>query len=152
MSLRRIGFVVFVAVVLLEIGALGAGLRSIGVRVVLPIGEMPFLIGIEATTDLPFGLATGSFFLAADGKTLITASCDVRAAGSEGAGGTFLRVTAGLVYFDRSAFLPSLVFGGGLMAEMPVSSALAVAASGEFLYPIAFPLPMVSASGRWLVP
>jgi hypothetical protein len=132
--------------------AFGDGLRSIGLRVVLPMGKAPFLVGIEATGDFSFGLLTGSFFLSAQGKALITASGDLRLARDAEGGKTFVRLTAGLLYFDPTAFLPSVLFGGGLALEMPVSSFLAVGVAGEFLYPLAFPVPLISASARWLLP
>jgi hypothetical protein len=132
--------------------ALGDGIRSVGLRVVLPIGDTPFLLGLEARGDVAFGIATGSFFLSAEGKTLITISCDLRLGSDEGATSTFVRLTTGLVYFDRTHYLPSLLFGAGLTFEVPVSSFLGVAAAGEFIYPFAFPVPMVSASGRWILP
>jgi hypothetical protein len=132
--------------------ASGDGLRSIGLRAVLPIGRAPFLVGIEATGDLSFGLLTGSFFLSTEGKALITTSFDLRLAGDAEGSRTFVRLTTGLYYFDPSAFLPSVLIGGGLAVEVPVASFLAVGASGEFLYPVAFPAPLVSFSGRWLLP
>lgn len=128
------------------------GVRSIGVRAVLPIGRVPFLVGIEATGDASFGLLTGSFFLSSEGRVLITASCDVQLVGGAQGNRTFVRGTLGLYYFDPRAFLPSLLFGGGVAVDVPIASFLAFAASGEFLYPLAFPSPMVSASGRWLLP
>jgi hypothetical protein len=142
--------VAVVAVCLVGQVAFGDGIRSIGLRVVLPIGNTPFLLGIEARGDLAFGVATGSFFLSAEGKALITISCDLRLGSDEAAARTFVRLTTGLVYFDRTQYLPSLLVGGGLTLEVPVSSFLAVAAAGEFIYPFAFPVPMVSASGRWV--
>jgi hypothetical protein len=144
--------VVAVAVCLVGHAAFGAGIRSIGLRVVLPIGSAPFLLGIEARGDLAFGVATGSFFLSAEGKALITISCDLRLGSDDAAARTFVRLTTGLVYFDRTHYLPSLLVGGGLTLEVPVSPVLAVAVAGEFIYPFAFPVPMVSASGRWVFP
>jgi hypothetical protein len=132
--------------------AFGDGLRSIGLRVVLPIGNAPFLVGLEARGDLAFGVATGSFFLSAEGKALITISCDLDLGDNDGAARTFVRLTTGLAYFDRTQYLPSLLVGGGLAFEIPVSSFLAVAAAAEFIYPFAFPVPMVSASGCWVLP
>jgi hypothetical protein len=152
MSGGRTVLVAWVILCLLGATASAVGLRSIGVRVVLPIGETPFLYGVEATADLTFGIATGSFFLSQGGGALIMGSCDVLVAGDEGAGKTFVRLTTGLFYFDLSNAWPSLLFGGGLGIEVPITPAFAVGAAGEFLYPLAIPLPLVSASGRWLVP
>jgi len=132
--------------------AWGSGIRSFGLRAVLPIGRVPFLIGIEARGDVPFGLLTGSFFLSSEGRVLITASYDIGLTGDAEGSRTFLRATVGLYYFDVQAFLPSLLFGGGVAVDVPAASFLAFGASGEFLYPLAFPTPLVSASGRWLLP
>jgi len=153
MNRRWIGLVaILVTACVAGQATFGDGLRSIGVRAVLPMGKAPFLVGIEATGDVSFGLLTGSFFLSAQGRALITASCDLRLTGDAEGGKTFVRLTAGLVYFDPTAFLPSVLLGGGLAFELPVSSFLAVGVAGEFLYPLAFPVPLVSASGRWLLP
>jgi hypothetical protein len=132
--------------------ALGDGVRSVGLRVILPIGKTPFLIGIEATGDVAFGVLTGSFFLSSKGEALITASCDLRLAGDAEGSRTFARLTTGIFYFDKTALLPSILFGGGLAVEVPISSFFAIGASGEFLYPLAFPAPLVSASARGLLP
>ena len=144
--------VAVVAVCLVGQAAFGDGIRSVGLRVVLPIGNTPFLFGLEASGDVAFGVVTGSFFLSAEGKALITISCDLRLGSDEAAARTFVRLTTGLVYFDRTHYLPSLLVGAGLAFEVPVSSFLAVAAAGEFIYPFAFPVPMVSTSGRWVFP
>ncbi len=128
------------------------GLRSIGVRFVLPIGNVPLFLGIEATVDVPFGVLVGAFSLTASGKVLITGSYDLRLNESAEGSKTFVRLTTGLSYFDLRAFLPSLLIGGGLALEAPLSPALAVCPAAEFLYPVAFPVPMVSASGRWVFP
>jgi hypothetical protein len=111
---------------------------------------MPFLLGIEASTDLPFGVGSCSFFLSGDGKTLITLSGDVRLTSETATGETFLRLTTGLFYFDSSRILPTLVLGGGVSYEIPLGSFVALSLAGEFLYPLAFPLPMLGLSGRWV--
>ncbi len=144
--------VAVIAVGLAGQAAFGAGVRSVGLRVVLPIGNAPLLFGLEARGDVAFGIATGSLFLSAKGNALITLSCDLRLGEAAAAARTFVRLTTGLVYFDRSRLLPSIVLGGGLTFEVPVSPTLAFAAAGELLYPFAFPVPMVSASGRWVLP
>jgi hypothetical protein len=134
----------------LSLATSGSGLRTLGVRLIIPLGGMPFLFGIEASTDLSFGAATGAFLLSADGKTLITLSADIRLAETTGPGATFLRCTGGIFYFDPARLLPSIVIGGGLAYEALVGSAIGVGISGEFLYPFAFPVPMLGLSGRWV--
>ncbi len=125
------------------------GLRSVGVRVVLPLGGAPLMFGVEASTDLAFGIGSASFFLTSSGKALITLSGDVRLAEPGEGGEAFVRATAGLYYFDTTRFLPSLLIGCGIAYRLPVSSYLELSVAGEFLYPIAFPAPMVSLAGRW---
>ena len=49
----------------------GAGLDYIGLRVIIPLGQAPFMVGVDIGTHLPFGWAMASLFLAPDGKTLI---------------------------------------------------------------------------------
>jgi hypothetical protein len=152
MNRRAVYVVALIAALLVGQAVLADGLRSVGVRVVSPTGRAPFLIGIEASADVPVGVLTGAFFLSGAGKTVITASYDLPLAGDPGGTRTFVRLTTGLYYFDRQRFLPSLLFGGGLSLEVAPIPALALAVSGEFLYPWAFPVPLVSASGRWVLP
>lgn len=152
MNRRTVLVVVLALVCLAAQAALADGVRSIGLRLVLPIGRVPFLIGIEAAGDVPFGLSTGSLFLSSTGRILITASYDVALASNAEGSTTFVRGTVGIYYFDPQAYLPSILFGGGVAVDVPTTSFLALGASGEFLYPLAFPVPLVSVSGRWLLP
>jgi hypothetical protein len=132
--------------------ALGAGVRSVGLRFILPIGNVPGLLGLEVSGDFSLGIATGSLFVSARGNALLTISYDLQMGSDDAAARTFLRLTTGLVYFDRTRALPRVLYGGGLTFEVSVTPTLALAAAGEFLYPLAFPIPMVSASGRWVLP
>ncbi|RLE36985.1 hypothetical protein DRJ12_03650, partial [Candidatus Acetothermia bacterium] len=52
-------------------------IRSIGIRLILPLAGGPLLAGIEATMNLPFGIGTGSFLLNNTGRTLITIGADI---------------------------------------------------------------------------
>lgn len=132
--------------------AFADGVRSIGLRLVLPIGRVPLFLGVEATADVPFGVLNGMFALNAAGQTLITGSYDLQLQGDVEGSKTFLRLTAGLSYLERGAFLPALVFGGGLALEVPLTPALSACPAAEFLFPIALPLPTVSLAGRWMLP
>lgn len=141
------------------LGVLAAGrvpahgeLRSVGIRVVAPLGDLPFLVGAEVVASMPFGRGVASFFLSASGKTLITLSADVQLAEPAGRSETFLRLTAGLSYFDSARVLPSLAFGAGAVFTQALVDPFRVALAGEFLYPLAFPLPMVTLSGAWELP
>lgn len=133
--------------------ASAAGLRTIGLRFLLPWTDVPFLIGVEASADVKFGIATGAFFLNSDGGTLILASGDLRLSDdTTGLGGTYVRITAGLFYFDTSQFLPSPVIGGGVSYQVPVAGSLSIGLAAELLYPLALRAPMVAASAGWIVP
>ncbi len=114
--------------VLLIAGLIGwAGvsqLSSIGIRIVLPFTGEPFLVGIEATTNLSFGLGTGSFLLDSAGRTLIAVGVDIDL-GEEGSSArTYLRLTTGIYYFDPSRSFPSPLIGGGdLLPSADLSTA-----------------------------
>lgn len=135
---------------LVGLSGFGAGLRSIGIRVVLPLGGVPLLFGIEAAADVSFGAAGATLFLSSAGYTLILVNADVRLAGESRTMATFIRLTSGLSYFDLTRPLPSFVVGGGLAWEVKVGSAIGLGVMGELLYPIAFPVPLFTVSGRWL--
>jgi len=126
--------------------------RSVALRIVLPWTGLPLLIGVEASTELAFGLGTASFFLTTDGRALITLGGNVALTESEERGMTYLRLTTGLAYFDTQAYGPDVVFGLGLAYEFRVLDAVAIGFASEFLYPIAFPVPMFSASAGWILP
>jgi hypothetical protein len=134
----------------LALATSASGLRTLGVRLIVPLGGMPVLFGIEASTELSFGVGTGAFLLSGDGKTLITLSADVRLSSTSETGSTYLRFTGGIFYFDPSRMLPSLVVGGGLTYELTLGSSIGLGISGEFLYPLAFPVPMLGLSARWI--
>lgn len=126
--------------------------RSFGLRAVVPIGSAPFLVGVEVSGELPFGFWTGSLFLAPGGGALVLTSCDLWLAGAERGGRTYARITAGLAHLDAQAFWPTPVLGAGLALEVPLAGAFALGTAAELVFPILFPTPIVSASGRWLLP
>ncbi len=128
---------------------LGAGLDYVGLRIIIPLGQAPFMIGIDIGTHLSFGWATASLFLAPDGKTLILGSTDVAIGGQENAGVSSLRATAGISYFDLTATFPSLVFGGGISYRFSFADHFQIAASGEIIYPLALGPPMFTVGGGW---
>jgi hypothetical protein len=126
--------------------------RSIGVRLTLPWGGRPILAGAEATADLGFGLGTGSFFLSSKGEGMLVVGVAVPL--SEGMPETmaYARLLAGFYYFDLSAFAPSLLAGIGMGFETDMLDPVLVGLAIDFAYPIAFPLPLVSASFGWSLP
>jgi len=134
----------------LSCAALSEGpLLSIGIRFILPFTGDPFLIGIEATTGLPFGIGAGSFLLDAEGRTLITIGADINLGEGERNAETYLRLTTGLYYFEPGRFLPSLMIGGGISYRFFILRPFVFGLASEFLYPVAFPVPMFSASAGW---
>ncbi|MBU1048754.1 hypothetical protein KKG90_01900 [Candidatus Bipolaricaulota bacterium] len=123
------------------------GLRSIGLRVAISWSDTPIWIGIEASTELSFSVLSGSLFITPDGKTLFMAHLDVPLQEN---GSAFLRLTGGFYYFGPRQPLPYPLAGVGLSYLAIAVSPIYFAFSGEFVYPLAFPLPMFSISGGWL--
>ncbi len=138
----------FIAIIA-SCSSFGQGLDQIGVRLIVPLGKMPFMVGIDIGTHLTFGWVIGSLLLAPDGKTLILASTDVEIAGSQNAGVTFFRGTIGLYYFDLSALLPSFILGGGLSYRFSFDEHISIAASSEIMYPLALGPPMFTFNAGW---
>jgi len=124
-------------------------IRSIGIRLTLPLTGGPFLVGVEATMNLPFGIGTGSFLIDSAGRTMITIGADIALSEEEVDAQAYLRLTIGIYYFDPSRLLPSPLFGGGISYRFSYFEPLDFGFAGEFLYPIAFPAPMFSLSGGW---
>jgi len=135
--------------VLVGCSAIGAGLDYVGLRIIIPLGQAPFMVGVDIGTHLSFGWAMASLFLAPDGKTLILGSAEVAIGGQENAGVSLLRGTIGISYFDLSAMFPSLVFGGGISYRFSFANHFQLAASGEIIYPLALGPPMFSIGGGW---
>ncbi len=129
--------------------AFGEGLDHIGVRVIIPLGKTPFMIGADIGTRLTFGWAMASLLLSPSGKTLMLASIEAKIAGSQSGGSTFFRGTIGLSYFDLLAPLPSLIFGGGLSYRLSFDEHISIAAGSEIIYPFALGPPMFNFSAGW---
>jgi len=117
------------------------GLRSVGLRLALSWSDTPIWIGIEASTDLSSTVLSGALFITPDGKTLFTGHVDIPLQENAAA---FFRLTAGFYYFESRQPFPYPLVGVGL-SYLPFAGF-----SGEFIYPLAFPLPMFSISGGWL--
>lgn len=148
--MRHISIIaVLIAAVVVAVPACAAGLDYVGLRIIIPLGQAPFMVGVDIGTHLPFGWATASLFLAPDGKTLILGSTDVAIGGQESTGVSSLRGTIGISYFDLSAMFPSLVFGGGISYRFSLSDHFQLAACGEIMYPFALGPPMFTAGAGW---
>jgi len=147
--LARASGILLLLIAFASCGSTAAGLRSVGLRVILPFGELPALIGLDVSTGLSFGLASATLFLSRGGRTLVTASVDIALVDQ---GETFVRLTTGFYYFERNRLLPSLLIGGGLSYKESSLHPLDIGIAGEFLYPISFPFPMFSLTGGWMLP
>ncbi|MCK4570817.1 hypothetical protein KAT84_02585 [Candidatus Bipolaricaulota bacterium] len=138
------------AVVCVCLGCLPArseGFRSVGLCLALSWSETPIWLGIEASLDLSSTILSGALFITPDGKTLFTGHVDIPLQENAAA---FLRITAGFYYFEPRQPFPYPLAGLGLSYLPIAASPIYFAFSGEFIYPLAFPLPMFSISGGWL--
>lgn len=148
---RKIVHYFSITVICVCLGCLSAssqGLRSIGVRFALSWSETPIWVGIEASTDLSWTILSAALFITPDGKTLFTGHLDIPLQEDAAA---FLRLTAGFYYFGSNQPLPYPLAGLGLSYLLVSASPIYVGFTGEFIYPLAFPLPMFSISGGWLL-
>jgi hypothetical protein len=126
-----------------------ASFRSIGLRMVVPLGDVPFLLGLEATADVSFGVASATFFLSARGETVIALSGDVRLSNDPDSAEIFLRFSTGISYFDPAQSYPAPFVGAGFSWDARLTSAISASLAGEFLYPLSFPMPLMTVAGRW---
>jgi hypothetical protein len=127
-------------------------LRAVGVRVVLPWTGLPLLVGVEGTANLSFGAGAVSFFLTTSGQALLTVSADVELSSPTNPISTAVRVTAGIAYLDPTASAPTPLIGGGVRYEVDLFDPILLGVAAEVLYPIAFPVPVVTASAGWSFP
>lgn len=147
---RKFARYLSLAIVCIFLGALPSrseGLRSIGFRLAFSWSETPVWLGIEVSTDLSWAILSGALFITPDGKTLFTSHLDFPLQEDAAA---FLRVTAGFYYFEPRQPFPYPLAGAGLSYPLVSESPIYVGFAGEFIYPLAFPMPMFSISGGWL--
>ena len=152
---RRANVVVAVLAVLVAsmgLHAATAGIRSVGLRVILPFSGIPLVLGAEIVTDAGFGGLSISLFLSPTGGTLLLGSVDVALTGDPDEANAFLRLTTGLSYFDRSRRLPSILLGAGASVLFSAAEPFHIGFTAELVYPLAFPMPMFSLSGAWALP
>jgi len=122
--------------------------HSVGFRVAFSWGDVPLMLGAIASMEFGSSLASVSLFLSPGGKTLLLASIDLPL---EVDGELYLRATTGFFYYDRANLLPTPVLGSGLALETSVLDPVSLSLAGEFIYPIAFPMPLLSLSFGWLI-
>lgn len=141
--------VVLVISVLVGCSAVAGGLDYVGLRLIVPLGQAPLMLGIDVGTHLSFGWATASLFIAPDGKTLILGSSEVAIGGQASTGVSSIKLTLGMSYFDLSAMFPSIVFGGGISYRFSLSDHFRLAAAGEIIYPLALGPPLFTLGAGW---
>ena len=127
-----------------------APFRSVGARLIIPFGGLPVVLGLEATAKLGSLIGSLSFFLSLRGDALLLTSLDLPLDPSDP--GTCIRVTGGLYDFDPTPALPSLTGGVGVAYYGSPLGWFGYSFAGEFLYPLAFPVPMFSVGGGWVSP
>lgn len=132
--------------------AVSAGIRSIGLRLILPWSGIPLSVGAEVVTDAAFGSLSFSLFLSPAGGTLLLGSADIALTSDPREATTFLRLTTGLSYFDSTRRFPSLLVGAGTSVRLATAEPFTFGLSGELVYPLAFPTPMFTLSGTLSLP
>jgi len=123
--------------------------RSIGARFVIPFGEIPVTLGADVTTHVGSAIGVLAFFLSLKGDALLLASLDLPLEPNDPA--TCVRVTIGFYDFDPQPAMPNLVGGAGISFYGVPLGWLGYSIAGEFLYPLAFPIPTVSIAGGWVI-
>ncbi len=153
MNRRAVLVIVVLSVVACScLPAVSAGIRSVGLRLILPWSGIPLLLGAEVVTNASFGGLSISLFLSPAGGTLLLGSADIAVTGDPDTANAFLRLTTGLSYFDPSRRLPTFLFGVGTSVLFTAAEPFAFGFAGELIYPLAFPMPMFTLSGAWSLP
>ncbi|MEA1871340.1 MAG: hypothetical protein U9N00_04030 [Candidatus Bipolaricaulota bacterium] len=138
-----------------SLSASAGAIDYVGLRITLPLGKIPFLVGIDLGMRLPFGWGIASLLINSDGRTLILGSVEVALTGEGSVGMSLIRATAGISYFDLNATFPSPVFGGGIAYRLSSEAGFQIGLGAEILYPLAFGSsaigpPFLSIGGGWL--
>jgi len=154
MKHRAVQAIIVLVLIVASTGLLtmSAGIRSVGLRLILPWSGIPLSLGAELVADVEFGGLSFSLFLSPAGGTLLLGSADIALVSDPNAANAFLRLTTGLSYFDPSRRLPSFLFGVGTSASFTAMEPFAFGFAGELIYPLAFPMPMFTLSGAWSLP
>jgi len=151
MALRTVG--VWVAL-FLSVGlvATATGIDYVGLRITVPVGSVPLLVGIDLGTRLASGWAFATLYLDGAGRTLLLGTYELRLAGGSGTGTSLLALTAGILHFDARAVYPSLVLGGGLSYRFGLAEAVQAGLTAEILYPLGLAPPFFTLQGGWSAP
>jgi len=151
MSARSVPVVLILVALVLAAGSVPAwgGIDYVGLRFSLPLGKLPFLVGLEVASRVPFGWASVSLLLAQDGRTLITGSLDWALGATSDWGSSVARISLGLSYLELGAAFPSLFFGGGVGYMVYPFPGCRAQVAAEILYPVAFGPPLITLGGGW---
>lgn len=147
-----LGIVLVALVVGTCLPAASNGIRSAGIRLILPFSGVPLSMGAEVITDVPFGGVSVSLFLSSRGGTLLLVGADIALTAGADTTNAYLRLSTGLSYFEPSRLLPSLLIGGGFSVQFIAADPFALGFASELLYPLAFPVPMITVAGAWMLP
>ncbi len=140
------------AILLTSLPAATFEARTIGLRLILPFTRIRHSIGAELIVETEFGRVSLSLFISSAAGTLVLGSADIAMTEDPSEAASFLRLTTGFSYFDSSRLLPSLVAGAGMALRYSPLESIEFGLSAEALYPLAFPVPMISLSGGWVLP
>jgi len=151
----HIGFLlIFLLILIGSLSVSAGGIDYVGLRITLPLGKIPFLVGIDLGMRLPFGWGIASLLINPDGRTLILGSVEVALTGEGNVGMSLIRATAGISYFDLNATFPSPVLGGGIAYRLSSEAGFQIGLGGEILYPLAsgpraLGPPFLTLGGGW---
>jgi len=155
MAIRRVARLAALILILVVTSLQAVGespFRSIGLRLVLPWTGASPLLGIEATANLDPVIGTAAFYLNARGQTLITLGVNLPLGEEGNPLQVSARASTGLAFFDTSAFGPDLLLGIGVGYEVAEYAPWLFGFSVEMIYPIAFPTPVITGFGGYLLP
>lgn len=139
------GFLLCLALVSGQAGAVD----YVGLRVSLPLGGLPPLVGAEVGMRLSPGWWSASVLVSWDGRTLMVGSVDVVLGEPAAWGEAAFRLSVGLSYLELGAGLPAPFAGAGVACTVRPFEAVRVRAAAEVLYPVAFGPPLISLGGGW---
>ena len=127
-------------------------MHTVGLRIIVPWTGNLFLIGVEATAHIDPLIGTAAFYLNTAGQTVITLGANLPLGEEDAPLGVSVRASTGLAFLDTSAFGPTLLLGIGAIYEVSQAEPWVFGFGVEMIYPIAFPTPMITASGGYVFP
>ena len=146
----RWAVVCFVVIALsAALAAQGIGIDFMALRVSLPLGRLPALIGVDVGMKLTIGWGIASLLLSPDGRTILLTSYEYPLGTNKHSNQSLVRIDAGLFYFDLDAFFPSPLFGAGLSYRYFLGEDISIGVTGDILYPLALGPPLITLGTGW---